>query len=581
MHYTEKFLAAFAPIEAAMAEWEASGQSETDEVPEEIRIAFRDAMLSLGHLERVRNLYRVQDKLSRKAAFFRPNSRQESYLATKKGRDVILKIRQVGFTTLSCIRALDYALWEPNYRTGIMAHQQNVVATIFEDIVKFTHSYFKKDWSHLYRPTERSDASNTLAFRDDGLGRELNSSMRVLFDFRGKTVPFLHVSEASRIEPERLLGSLQGVPANGEVILESTPNGRGGEFYRQWQNWRTMNTLAPYKGHFVPWYTFYPEEPEKWELPPGTELTPYEQALMKEYDGQITESHIAWRRWCIEANCLGDPEKFENEYPTNDVDCWFSGENLVFNSSILKYQDRFVCPPSKIGFLLSDGARLALHTDPKGILKVWKEPKVGRAYVLGADAAGGVGKDPAVAVVLDRQTGETVATLAAQLDPTEFGNEVYKLANWYNKAWVNPESNNHGHTVIHVLKEKQYKSLYKRKVIDNLTNKPTSVVGFLTTSDSKLLITEKMKDRAKDGSLKVLDNEILTEMSTFVQIASKTGKSIKREASAGSHDDRVMATALAIEMDNQRGVFNLTEEEDSAIPEEYEFDQDTGMTIPF
>jgi hypothetical protein len=132
-----------------------------------------------------------------------------------------------------------------------------------------------------------------------------------------------------------------------------------------------------------------------------------------------------------------------------------------------------------------------------------------------------------------------------------------------------------------VLKEKQYKSLYKRKVIDNLTNKPTSVVGFLTTSDSKLLITEKMKDRAKDGSLKVLDNEILTEMSTFVQIASKTGKSIKREASAGSHDDRVMATALAIEMDNQRGVFNLTEEEDSAIPEEYEFDQDTGMTIPF
>jgi hypothetical protein len=462
-----------------------------------------------------------------------------------------------------------------------MAHQQNVVSTIFEDIVKFTHSYFKKDWGHLYKPTERSDASNTLAFRDDGLGRELNSSMRVLFDFRGKTVPFLHVSEASRIEPDRLLGSLQGVPANGEVILESTPNGRGGEFYRQWQNWRTMNTLAPYKGHFVPWYTFYPEEPEKWEMPPGAEFTPYEQALMKEYEGQITPAHIAWRRWCIEANCLGDPEKFENEYPTNDVDCWFSGENLVFNSSILKYQDRFVRPPSKVGFLLSDGARLEFHPDPKGTIAIWKEPQIGREYVMGVDPSGGVGRDNATAVVLDRLTGETVARIAAQNEPVEHGKETLKLARWYNKAWINPESNNHGHVLINYYKEQGYKNLYKRKVIDTMTNKPSTQFGFLTTSDSKLLITEKMKDRAKDGRFKCLDNEILTEMSTFVQVASKTGRSIRREASAGSHDDLVMACALAIEMDSQRGVLNLTEEEDTAFPEDAQYDEETGMCLPW
>lgn len=583
MHYTEAFTQAFAPIQALLEEM---GPAEDGSIPWEVRLAFRDMCISLGHLERVRNLYRVQAKLSRKAEFFVPNGPQETYLNVRKGRDIILKIRQVGFTTLSCIRALDYALWEPNMRTGIMAHQQNVVGTIFEDIVKFTYDWFKKDWGHLYAPAEKSDSSTTLAFKHDGFPepyrRELNSSMRVLFDFRGKTVPFLHVSEASRIEPDRLLGSLQGVPANGEAILESTPNGRGGEFYRQWQNWRSMGTLAPYKGHFIPWYDYYPEEAGKWEIPTGSELTPYEKALLKEYPDKVTTAHLAWRRWCIEANCLGDPEKFENEYPTNDLDCWFSGENLVFGSSILKYQDSFVRPPSKIGFLLSDGAKLEFAPDPKGLVYLWQEPKPGVEYVAGADPSGGVGRDRAACTVINRATGEVVARIWGQLEPTEFAREILKLCRYYNKAWVCPETNNHGHVVIAYLTAQHYKNIYKRKVIDAVTNRPSSQYGFLTTNDSKLMLTERFKDACKDGRVRVYDNDLLTEMSTFVQLASKQGKSVRREATAGSHDDLLISACLAWEMNLNRGILQFSDEADSALDDdETSFDPDTGFALPW
>lgn len=568
--HTKKFLKAYEPIKQMIL---AAG-----EVTPEARLAFRDAMLKLGHLERVRNLYRIQNKLDKKAVLFAPNKAQSDYLRARKGRDIVLKTRQLGFTTLSCVRALDYALWEPGTRTGIMAHKENVVKTIFEDLVKFTYSWFKKDWSHLYNPEQRSDSATALGFEEDGIGRQLNSSMRVLFDFRGKTVNFLHVSEASRIEADRLLGSLQGVPATGEVILESTPNGKAGEFYRQWQLWRTNGELAPYRGHFFPWYQQYPEEPEKWTLPSGIELTIEERRLKDEY--KLKGSHLAWRRWCIEANCLGEPEKFENEYPSNDIDCFYTGENQVFGGGILKYQDKFALSPTRRGWLASEGdAKVTFHDDTDGSMWMWEPPVTGNSYVIGVDPSQGVGKDRGAAYVLNQYSGKIVARIAGQFAPADLADDVWKLAQYYNKAWVCVEVNNHGHLVQHVLIQKAYKNLYKRKTIDQITNKPATEFGFFTSNDTKLMITERFKEAAKTGAIRISDPELLSEMSTFVQIASKVGGRLKREAASGAADDLVMAACLTWEMHLQRGVNIgfLEESLQTADESDIVYDADTGL----
>jgi hypothetical protein len=568
LHYTEAFKSqVLAPVEALIAE--------EGGITDNVRLLFRDKCLEIGHLERVRNLYRVSHKVSQEATFFVPNGPQERYLATKTNRSIIVKIRQVGFTTLSCIRALDLALFEANMKTGILAHTEKVVGTIFADLVKFSYNWFKKDWAAFYSPKERTDSASSLSFSEDGMGRALDSNIRVLFDFRGKTVNFLHVSEASRIENERLLGSLNGVPDNGEIIFESTPYGRGGEFYRQWQLHKSMGSLAPYKGHFIPWFDYYPEEPGKWEFPTGTQITEVEKSLKSMYN--LSDAHLAWRRYCIETKCQGDVEKFDNEYPTDDVTCFFTGENQVFSKEMLVRVSRTVRPPSKVGHLVVDGKKLVFQDDPKGLVSIWHEPDPSSDYVAGCDPSSGLGKDKGSVYVLNRTTKSIVARIWGYLEPADMANELWKLLKYYNNAWVCPEANNHGHVILHVLKLKNYKNIYRRKTLDSISQKLATQYGFLTTNESKLMVTEKLKTAVKDGKILITDNDLLDEMSSFVQIASKLGRSIKREAASGKHDDLVMAIAFAWEMAEQRGDY-VTEDDEYSLGEDFaDFDSDTGF----
>lgn len=568
-HYTEKFNTAFKKVqEVANAEGEERG-----------KLAFRDAMLELGHDERVKNLYRIQEKLTKQAAFFKPNTPQLRYLETKAKRNIILKCRQVGFTTLNCIRALDYALWEPNTRAGILCHRMGVVKTIFNDLTKFSYSWFVRDWGHLYNPTQKSDSATSLSFLDDGMGRQLNSSILVMHDFRSKTVHFMHVSEGSRIEEDRLVGSLNGVPDNGEITIESTAHGRSGEFYRLWGLYRTKGRLAPYQGFFIPWFAHYPEDKENWEFESEVKWTAKELDMLDDYPGLITPAHLLWRRWCLDAKCSGDEEKFENEYPTNDIDCFISGEHAVFGSSIIKMQDRHTCQPALVGHLLVNDKKIEMHLDPKGCVSIWDEPDPSHTYVIGADPSGGVGKDKGAAYVKDQKTNRLVARLWGDIVPGDFARELYKLARYYNNAWMCIEANNHGGVVIHVLKELNYRNLYKRKTIDEMTNKPTNKIGFLTNNSNKLLLTEKFKAAAKEGKLIILDDELLQEMSSFVQVSGKTGKTVRREAAAGAHDDLVMAAAFTEEMHSARNISaDMTSRWERNI-HDVMIDPDTGFII--
>jgi len=566
-HYTEKFKKAYDKVLEIIKE---KGELEG-------KRAFRNMMLELGHEERIANLYRIQDKLTKKAIFFNPNRPQATYLKRKGKRNIILKCRQVGFTTLNCIRALDLALWEANTRTGIMCHKLTLVKTIFNDITKFSYNWFLRDWGHLYRPKEKADSSTALSFIHDGLGRPLESSILVLHDFRGKTVHFLHVSESARIEEDRLTGSINGVPDNGEVTHESTAFGMEGEFYRLWQEWKTDRRSAPCKGDFIPWYAHYPENPDEWDPEGNEEWSSYELHLLKNYNNKITPNHLLWRRWCVKAKCGGSKDRFENEYPTNDQDCFRVNEASVFEHSLIKFQSKHVKESIFRGFLLMNNKTIQLHDDDHGYIDIWEEPNPSHTYVIGADPSGGVGRDNAAAFVKCQQTGKHVARIWGQVGPADFGKELYKLGTLFNKAYICVETNNHGHLVVHVLKESGYMNLYKRQTIDEITKKPTKKLGFVTNNESKIMITEKFKTSCREGKTIIQDIDLIKEMTSFVQIASKTNRTCRREAVANAHDDLVIAASLADEMDSTRPM-GITEEETFSIGH-YTYDDETGFII--
>ena len=531
------------------------------------RRAFKEEMLNLGWKERICNLYRIRDKETNKYIIFKPNEAQSNYLENRKGRDIILKSRQIGFTTFSCIYAYDRAIWD-GWDTGIMSHKSEHVKKIF-NIVKRCNEWFIKDWGKFYSPAEEQNNTTRLSWKD------LQSSITVAYNFQGLTVRFLHVSEAAFVERDRLSNSLQSVPETGEVIHESTPNGRGGYFFDQWQAWRNRGENAPYRGHFYDWPSHYPEEPARWRTTEPLKYTEYEQEAREKY--HLEDYHLLWRRWKIAESFEGSEEKFDEQYPLDDVVCFLSGSNSVYPPSVLKYQESFNQQPSTLGYLKKEGSKIRLYADSKdGMLSVYTLPQAQHSYVIGADVSGGYSKDFSSADVICQQTGEQVAQFHGKLEPDDFAEELYLLGMFYNMAWICPEANNHGHTTIQGLIERRYRKIYQRKALDVASNKMTMKLGFLTTHSNKLPITDALLKALRYGDVKIKCSDTITELSNFTQESSKSGRYVTRNARQDCNDDRVMSLALALEMHKDRPISSFNEYEEYDQPQ---YDAYSGMPI--
>jgi hypothetical protein len=82
-------------------------------------------------------------------------------------------------------------------------------------------------------------------------------------------------------------------------------------------------------------------------------------------------------------------------------------------------------------------------------LEVYVLPQLGRSYVIGADPAeGNPTSDDSALAVLDRSSGEEVASLAGKFQPAVFAAHLDMIAKWYGGAGVLVERNNHGHAVL-------------------------------------------------------------------------------------------------------------------------------------
>jgi hypothetical protein len=96
---------------------------------------------------RLSNLYKIVTKGDDDGAdglvvTFRPNRAQRRLMARMHHRNIILKARQLGFTTLVAILWLDTALFskEP-IRCGIIAQDKEAAEAIFRGKVLFAYDY--------------------------------------------------------------------------------------------------------------------------------------------------------------------------------------------------------------------------------------------------------------------------------------------------------------------------------------------------------------------------------------------------------------------------------------------------------
>ena len=186
-----------------------------------------------------------------------------------------------------------------------------------------------------------------------------------------------------------------------------------------------------------------------------------------------------------------------------------------------------------IEFMPEQGGIISIADEPYSLLKdgtLFKKP-----YVIGADTAG-TGEDYFTAKVLDNTCGKCVATLRAKhMDEDLFAEQLYCLGKYYNDVLIGIEINYSRHPV-NVLRELNYPTLYK----ETDTQGQDGRIGFLTTAVTRPIIISNLVAIMREGLELETDKETLKELSTFVRHPSG-----KCAAANGSHDDLVMASAIA------------------------------------
>lgn len=162
-------------------------------------------------------------------------------------------------------------------------------------------------------------------------------------------------------------------------------------------------------------------------------------------------------------------------------------------------------------------------------LEAYTMPVPGRRYVIGADPAEGLSSsDDSSLTVMDEQTMEEVAALAAKLEPAEFASIIDQVGRWYNNARVLVERNNHGHAVILWLAQNS-----PLRILDGLDNRP----GWQTNVASKSTMYALVADCLRAGASRVRSLE------TYLQLASIEASSLS--APDGELDDRATSFCLA------------------------------------
>lgn len=256
---------------------------------------------------------KIQDKQKRLIPF-RWNAAQAHFHANRTGRDLILKARQLGFSTL--IQGEMFRRTVTGARTTItLAHDADTTAKLrmiadrFYEHCKFGNTQPLRKYANASLTTyPEFDSSATIATAGNiETGRGGTYS-----DFHGSEVAFW--KDAERI----VAGAMQG--GNPDVALESTPNGAQGYFYELCME--ALRGDSIWRLHFYPWWwdAEYRIDGER------ITLTDEEKELTNKHN--LDDTQIRWRR----QKQRELKNLFPQEYPEDAISCFLTSGNSYFGN---------------------------------------------------------------------------------------------------------------------------------------------------------------------------------------------------------------------------------------------------------
>jgi hypothetical protein len=281
---------------------------------------------------RLRHLYWITDKDGNKVLFV-PNEQQQKLFETFSNRNIILKARQLGFSTAIQLLMLDTCLFNSNQSAAVIAQDKDATTVIFSKIA-FAYDNLHPIIRTMYPLKRRNKSALILAN---------GSSLRVATSVRSATLQFLHISEFGKIcakfpdkAREVITGSLPAVAENGTVFIESTAEGREGAFYEMTQkaqaNQQSKKKLSrfEYSFHFAPWWIAkdYVADPAK------AQITSAEHDYFHKIEGltgvTIEAEQRAWYIAKRDNTFGGDSALMKQEYPSTPDEAFEQSQEGVY-----------------------------------------------------------------------------------------------------------------------------------------------------------------------------------------------------------------------------------------------------------
>lgn len=270
---------------------------------------------------RLNNLYYIIDKHGRKVKFV-CNPLQAKFIKDLWFLNLLLKARQFGGTTVTGIYFLDDCLFTNNLEAGIIAHNRDDAQKIFRRKIKFPYDNL---------PLGLRNARSLITDSRQELSFNNGSVIYVATSIRSGTVQRLHISEHGKIcrkypdkAEEIKTGSLNAIHPGEIVIIESTAEGRHGDFYdfamtaQKLQQSGSKLTKMDYKFHFFPWFWDTENELDPDGVLITREMEDYFRRIEtteKGSDGKPIQLQDSQKAWYVKKYAILS-DKMLQEYPS-------------------------------------------------------------------------------------------------------------------------------------------------------------------------------------------------------------------------------------------------------------------------
>lgn len=487
---------------------------------------------------------KIIDKLTKRRVAFKLNRGQRKVAGVlerqrAEGRPlrlIVLKSRQWGCSTLVQI----YMAWLQlqvceNWHSYICAHVKNTAAMIkvmYENLLADYPDELEPPGEKRMRFGPVKGSANTYQIETRGCQVTIGSSEAPEAS-RGLDLSMAHLSEVafwrdSRLKtPEDVIASVtSGIAAAPLtlVVMESTANGVGNYFHREWE--RAVAGESDLEPVFVAWH-----ENDDCRLPFRGSAEAFAKSF-NDYDRRLWKEgldleQIAWHRH--RRTSAQSLEMVMAEFPTWPVEAFSATGAGVFSAEQVERLRRGCVAPRKE----ADGT------------EVWAEPVTGARYVASVDVGGrSANADWSVVAVLRAgERPEVVAQWRGHIDHDLLIKQAVKLARRYNRAELVVESNTlesagyagEAGAVLMRLEESGYEPLYRR------VSGGTLHTGFHTNVRTKAAAIAGLVEAVREGYFVERSQGAVDEFATYRREPNGA-----YSARRGCHDDMLMTRAIAL-----------------------------------